>query len=270
MEVSGTWKDHFTAHSAEYSRFRPTYPLALFEQLAELAPARRLAWDCGTGNGQAATGLANVFEHVIATDASGEQITHAVANPRVEYRVAAAEDPGLEDASVDLVTVAQAVHWFDLDAFYAQVRRVARPQGVLALWCYELTEIDPAVDECVRRFYYDVVGPYWPKERVHVENGYRDLPFPFAEITMPAVAMETEWSLGHLLGYVDTWSPVRIYRREQGRDPLDELGPRLAEAWGDPQRVRRARFPLRFRVGRVLGSCCARLRPGPAGPRTRI
>ena len=251
MAASGSWQDHFTAHSAEYRRFRPTYPQALFAHLAGLAPARRSAWDCGTGNGQAAKQLAEVFDHVIATDASAEQIAQAAAHPRVEYRVSRAEASALDDASVDLVAVAQAVHWFDLEAFYAEVRRVARPRAVLALWCYELTRIDPAVDECVFRFYSDVVGPYWPKQRVHVEKGYRELPFPFAEIAIPEFAMEAEWTLGHLLGYIDTWSPVRIYRREVGRDPIDELAPKLAAAWGDPGRTRLARFPMNFRVGRV-------------------
>jgi len=129
--------------------------------------------------------------------------------------------------------------------------RVARPGGVIALWCYSLLTIAPEIDSLIIRFYYDVVGPYWPKERVHVENGYRELPFPFAEIATPSFAMETEWSLGHLLGYVDTWSPVRIFREQVGSDPLEELAPPLARAWGDPAKLRRARFPLSFRVGRV-------------------
>ena len=250
---SGYWKDHFTAHAGEYRRFRPMYPRSVFEFLAGVAPSRRLAWDCATGNGQAATGLAERFEHVVASDASREQIAQAAAHPRVEYRVATAEDSGLERASIDLVTVAQAAHWLDLERFYAETMRVARPGGVIALWCYSLLTIAPEIDSLIIRFYYDVVGPYWPKERVHVENGYRELPFPFAEIATPSFAMETEWSLGHLLGYVDTWSPVRIFREQVGSDPLDELAPPLARAWGDPAKLRRARFPLSFRVGRVGG-----------------
>src|SRR5262249_32277152 len=156
------------------------------------------------------------------------------------------------DSSVDLVTVSQAVHWFDFDRFYSEVRRVARPRAVIALWCYTLLEIDPAIDALLERFYFDVVGPYWPKERVHVEREYRDLPFPFEEIAPPQLVMETEWSLGELLGYVDTWSPVRIFRAKRGFDPLDELADAVGEAWGQPAARRRVRFPLRFRIGRVV------------------
>jgi hypothetical protein len=249
---SGFWKNYFGGHATEYRRFRPTYPPALFEFLAALAPARRLAWDCGTGNGQAALGLADCFDRVVATDASREQIAQASTHPRVEYRVRAAEDSGLEAGATDLITVAQAAHWFDLERFYSEVRRVAGPRAVVALWCYPLTTIDPAIDPLIVRFYSDVVGPYWPNERVHVEKAYRDLPFPFEEVAVPSFAMEVEWDLGQLLGYVDTWSPVRIFRQETGRDPLDDLAAPLAEVWGDPRRRRRARFPLHCRVGRVM------------------
>jgi len=152
---------------------------------------------------------------------------------------------------VDLVTVAQAVHWFDLQGFYTEVRRVARPRAVVALWCYPLTQIDPVIDPLIVHFYSDVVGPYWPNERVHVEKAYHELPFPFEEIAVPSFWMEAEWDLGQLLGYVDTWSPVRIFRQKTGRDPLDDLAASLASVWGDPQRRRRARFPLHFRVGRI-------------------
>ncbi len=245
------WKNYFAAYAGEYRRFRPTYPSRLFEILADLSPALRLAWDCGTGNGQAALALAAHFERVVATDASQEQIALATLHPRVEYRVAPAENGGLEDSSVDLVTVAQAVHWFDLDRFYAEVRRVARPRAVIALWCYTLLEIDPAIDALIERFYADVVGPYWPKQRVQVDRGYRDLPFPFEELTSPSLAVEAEWSLAQLLGYVDTWSPVRIFREKRGEDPLAELAEPLARVWGEPTCVRRVRFPLCFRIGRV-------------------
>jgi SAM-dependent methyltransferase len=245
--------NHFGAHAREYHRFRPTYPLELSERLADLSPDRRLAWDCGTGNGQAAVQLARRFARVIATDASQEQIVEAESHPFVEYRVAPAERSGLEGSSVDLVTVAQALHWFDLDRFYAEVRRVARPRAVLAVWCYSLMESAAEIDREILHFYTAVVGPYWPKERVHVDALYRDLPFPFEEIAMPSLAMECEWTLADVLGYVDTWSPVRIYRRERGADPLAELAEPLARAWGSAEVRRRVRFPLHFRVGRMPG-----------------
>jgi len=245
------WKNYFAAHAGEYRRFRPTYPLRLFEVLAGWSPALRLAWDCGTGNGQAALALAERFERVVATDRSPEQIAQATPHPRIDYRCAPAEGCGLADSSVDLVTVAQAAHWFDLERFYAEVRRVARPRAVIALWCYTLPQIDPAIDSLIERFYVDVVGPYWPRERVHVEREYRDLPFPFEEIALPRLAIETEWNLAELLGYVDTWSPVRIFREQRRADPLDELVDPVTRAWGEPTRVRWVCFPLRFRVGRV-------------------
>ena len=245
------FKDHFTPHAKEYSEFRPRYPADLFEFLASVSPARDSAWDCGTGNGQAAVGLAERFARVIATDASAQQIAQATSHPRVEYRVAAAESSGIGDGSVDLVTVAQALHWFDVERFNAEARRALRPRGVVAVWCYTHLEVDPEIDRMVQAFYADVVGAYWPKERVHVETGYRDLPFPFEQLETPHFAMCADWDLGHLVGYLDTWSAVRIYRQQRGRDPLAALDAELANAWGRRDRVRRLRFPLHLRVGRL-------------------
>ena len=243
---------HFETGSAEYRRHRPTYPQPLFRHLASIAPATGIAWDCGTGNGQAAVGLANEFTEVIATDASQRQLDEATPHARVEYRRAPADDSGLPEGSVDLVTVAQALHWFDLERFYREVNRVAKPGGVLAAWCYTLVRVTPAVDREIERFYTDVVGPYWPRERVHVENAYRDLPFPFAELpSPPPLAMALEWDLADLVGYVRTWSPVRIFAAERGYDPLTEFVPKVETAWGDPRERRTVRWPLHFRIGRV-------------------
>lgn len=244
-------KNHFGEQAAEYRRFRPTYPRSLFEFLADASGGRRLAWDCGTGNGQAAIALAEVFDRVVASDASLEQIRAAELHERVEYCVAPAEACPFRPSSVDLVAVAQAAHWFDLERFYAEVRRTVRPGGVVALWCYTLLEIDPAIDSRIERFYSEVVGPYWPKERAQVERCYRDLPFPFEQIPPPAASMEAEWDFAQLIGYVETWSPVRIFRRERSHDPVPELAEPLAALWGEPSRSRRVRFPLHFRIGRV-------------------
>jgi ubiquinone/menaquinone biosynthesis C-methylase UbiE len=243
---------HFERSSADYKRCRPTYPQALFTYLGSLPPATDLAWDAGTGNGQAAVGLAGVFRRVVATDASAQQLGEATPHSGVSYRVASAEESGLAAASVDLVTVAQALHWFDLDRFYAEVERVAKPGGVLAVWCYTLIRVSPEVDRAIEQFYYDVVGPYWPKQRLHVEAAYRDLPFPFPELPPPpAFAMELEWDLPDLIGYVQTWSPVQIFADERGYDPVAELAPKLAAAWGRPDERRTVRWPLHFRIGRV-------------------
>lgn len=244
--------DHFAAVSAEYAEFRPRYPAALFDWLAAHAPARTLAWDCACGTGQASTALAERFAQVIATDASRVQIDAAPAHPRVVYRVAPAQASGLADRSADLVTVAQALHWFDLEAFYAEVRRVLKPDGLLAVWTYGVHSTgEAAVDSPVRDFYAHTVGAYWPPERLHVENGYRDLPFPCTEIDAPAFAMTADWSLPQLLGYLRSWSATARYVREVGVDPVVELGERLATAWGAADSVRRVTWPLALRVGRI-------------------
>src|SRR5437867_9645499 len=165
-----TFKDHFSRQAADYAKFRPGYPQELFQYVGSVAPSRQLAWDCGTGNGQAAVGLASVFDRVIATDASEKQITNAEPHQRVDYRVAPAENSGIKSETIDLIMVAQALHWFDLDRFYAEARRVLKPNGVLAASAYNLLHIEPAIDEVINRYYYDVVGPFWPPERKLVEN----------------------------------------------------------------------------------------------------
>jgi SAM-dependent methyltransferase len=253
-----TFKDHFSERAAEYARFRPRYPDELFRALADLAPGRRLAWDCGTGNGQAAVGLAAHFDWVAATDPSAEQLAHAEAHPNVEYRPGLESESGLESASADLVTAAQALHWFDADAFYAEARRVLRSGGVVAVWCYNLPRIDPALDRLLDRFSDETVGPYWDRERQHVREGYRDLPFPFTELPFPACAMQRQVLLADMAGYLDTWSSVRRYRQKVGRDPVAPFVAELASVWGDASRPRTVRWPLTGRLGKTQASAPAR------------
>ncbi len=246
------FSDHFGAVAGHYAEFRPHYPASLFAWLAAQCDRHALAWDCGTGSGQAAQALAAHFAQVHATDASAEQIAHAEAHAGVTYAVVPAERSGLADASTDLVTVAQALHWFDLPAFYAEVRRVLKPGGVVAAWTYGVhtTEGD-AIDAAVRRFYHEVVGPYWPPERRHVENGYRELPFPFTRIPAPAFAMQVSWSLAQLLGYLGSWSATARLRKATGSDPLPALGQQLRPLWGDPAKTRIVRWPLSLLAGRL-------------------
>jgi SAM-dependent methyltransferase len=249
---AGDFKDHFSVAAHEYDRFRPGYPTALIDFLAAAAPGRELAWDCATGTGQAAVALATQFSRVIATDASAAQIDHAAHHPRVAYAVAPADASGLADGCADLVTVAQALHWLDLERFYAEVHRVARPGAVFAAWTYSLADADPAVDPLVAAF-YEEMGPWWPPERVHVEDGYQRLPFPFVPVAAPAFEIREAWPLERLLGYFSTWSAVNRCRRATGQDPVVALGRQLAEVWGDPSEPRPVRWPLHLRVGRVAG-----------------
>jgi SAM-dependent methyltransferase len=250
--MSVTFADHFSAAAAGYAAHRPRYPAALFAWLAAAAPARRHAWDCATGSGQAAVALAAHFAAVTATDASAAQLAHAAPHPRVAYAEARAEASGLAAGSADLVTVAQALHWFDRDAFYAEARRVLARGGVLAVWSYDDAEPgDAAVAAAFRAFVGPAIDPYWPRERGLVGLGYRELAFPFDEFAPPPLEMACDWTLAELLGYAGTWSAVAACRRATGRDPVPALGEALAPAWGDPARRVRVRWPLVVRAGRA-------------------
>lgn len=245
------FKDHFSSKSDNYAAYRPRYPAALADWLAQTAGAAQTALDSGCGNGQLSVLLASRFADVTATDASAAQIAAAEPHPRVRYRVAPAEASGMPDRSADLLTVAQAAHWFDLPAFYAEARRVLRPGGVLALITYGVTETDDAPGEIVARFYHQTLPPYWPPERRHVESRYRDLPFPFDELTPPVVAMKADWTLGELLGYIDTWSAARNLEKAHGRGPMEAFAAEMTAAWGDPAQRREIRWPLSMRTARL-------------------
>ncbi|MFZ5608171.1 MAG: class I SAM-dependent methyltransferase [Pseudomonadota bacterium] len=245
------FKDHFSSLAEGYRRHRPRYPEALFSALAEYAPRRRLAWDVGCGSGQASLGLAEHFARVIATDAASAQIAKATPHPRVAYKVALAEASGIAPASVDLVLIAQALHWFDLDAFYGEVTRVAAPGAVVAAVAYQLFTIAPDIDAVVQAFYAETLGPYWPPERRFIDDGYTSIAFPFAALAPPAIVMTAQWSLAEVLGYLATWSAVAAYRRARGEDPIPAFAPRLARLWGAPGARRAVRWPLCLRLGRV-------------------
>ncbi len=245
------FKDHFSTAARGYARFRPEYPDGLFRWLIEVSPARDCAWDAATGTGQAALGLAPYFVEVIATDASLAQIRHARAHPAVRYEVAPSEYVPIENASVDLVTVAQALHWFDFDAFYSEVRRVSRPGAVLAAISYGLARIEPDIDAIVDDLYRGPLDTYWPPERAYVDQHYRTIPFPFEEIDPPPFLMRSSWTLDHLLGYLGTWSAVNRAREQSGEDPLTAIAPALRGAWGEPLELRDVTWPLNLRVGRA-------------------
>jgi SAM-dependent methyltransferase len=246
------YSDHFSRLAPRYAECRPGYPDELFEYLGQMARRHDLAWDCAAGSGQASVPLARFFKRVFATDASGEMLAQAPRHPRIEYRVAPAESSGLPDAAVDLVTVAQALHWLELQPFYAEVERVLVPGGMIAVWTYGLQQLGHAVlDRVMDDFYRKVVGPYWPPERAHVDSGYQTLEFPFAELDAPSYGMQARWTLAQLLGYVRTWSATQRCMDSGGRDPVERLGAELARHWGDPEAPRRVEWPLSLRVGRT-------------------
>jgi SAM-dependent methyltransferase len=246
------FRDHFSEIAPGYAAFRPHYPQALFDFLAERAPARRLAWDCGCGSGQATIDLAERFDHVIGTDPSAAQIAQAPPHPRIEWRVAPGERSGIPSATCDLVTVAQALHWLDVDAFFREAARVARPAGLVAIWSYGDVRLDdPQVDALVRHFSRTIVGPYWPPQRRMVDEGYRSITMPFDEIDVPEFEMTERWTLDQLVGYVRTWSATSRYREALKHDPTIELAARLGELWRDRAEARRVWWPLAVRIGRV-------------------
>lgn len=245
------FKDHFSTQAADYAQYRPHYPAELFEYLAAIAPAKKVAWDCGTGNGQAAVGLAQHFDLVIATDPSEKQIRHAVPHEKVKYIVAPAEKTDIASQSVDLIMVAQALHWFAHEKFYAEVRRVAPPGGIIAVSLYNLLYAEPKITDIVNEFYFDIVGPYWPPERKHIEAEYRTIPFPFAEIKPPPFRLEKHWRLDELLGYLNTWSATQRFMAQHGANPLEKIADRLSSLWGDPESPKRIAWPLHLRIGKV-------------------
>ena len=246
------FKDHFSAAASDYARFRPTYPPQLFDWLASLCPERQLALDVATGNGQAAVALAQHFEQVIASDASAAQLAQATSAANIDYRCEPAERSSLPDASVDLLVVAQALHWFDLPAFYAEAQRLLKPQGVIAVWCYGQLQGDAAINTILARYYHDIVGSFWPPERAWLEQGYARLDWPFAPLAeQREFALSVEWDLPQLLGYLGTWSATRQYQHHHGHDPRDQIDDDLRQAWGTVDR-RAIRWPLSLRVGRKV------------------
>jgi SAM-dependent methyltransferase len=245
------FKDHFSAAATGYAAHRPVYPRAVAEALAAQSPGRDLAWDAGCGSGQLSVVLGEVFDRVVATDASAARIAAATPHPAVRYSVAPAETSGLPDGSVDCAVAAQAAHWFDLDAYYREVRRVARPGGLVALVTYAVMEVDPGIGRIVEHFYRQTLEGHWPPERQLVEEGYRSLPFPFEPVEAPALALEHRWNAEQLLGYVGTWSAVQSLRKGGRGAEFDRFGDELRDAWGDPTTARNVRWPLSFRLGRV-------------------
>ncbi len=244
-------KPDFSPIAGEYARSRPGYPAELFGYLASLVEPRRLAWDCATGNGQAARGLAPHFERVIATDVSDEQIRHAAPHPKIEFRVATSEQSGLGDASADLVSVASALHWFDLEKFYAEARRVTRPGGVVAAWTYHIGHVDPPFDDLFRRFYIEVLFPYFGTGARLVDRKYETVTLPGKRLDPGKFSVSVRWNLDQLLAFIRSWSGTQQYIRERGEDPVGRILEELERLWGDRGRIHTVRWPLYLRVSRL-------------------
>jgi ubiquinone/menaquinone biosynthesis C-methylase UbiE len=242
--------DMFSERARMYSRYRPEYPDRLFAWIGTLTDVHNAVWDCATGNGQAAKDLATIFDKVIATDASAEQIANAVPGDRIDYRVRNASQSGLPDASVNMVTVAQALHWLEPDSFYPEVKRVLTPDGAIVVWGYG----DPVMETeelegTVHSFNRGTLEKYWTPQRQLLLDEYATVEFPFREIGTPRFDIERYWNLGELTGYMRTWSATANYVKANGSDPVEAVEAMLGEQWGDPERRRLVRWPLYIRAG---------------------
>ncbi|GGW94111.1 class I SAM-dependent methyltransferase [Salegentibacter mishustinae] len=241
-------KDNFSSKSSSYAKYRPTYPQELYQFLKEKLHKTEKAWDCGTGNGQVAGALAKFFKEVQATDISQQQLDNAIRQPNIHYSVQAAEKTNFPDNSFDLITVAQAIHWFNFEAFYKEVARVLKPDGIIAVIGYSLFKSNPETDEVILKFYHDIVGPFWDEERKYLDKKYKTIPFPFIEIESPRFKQEYQWTFTHLIGYLKTWSAVKHYEKANGENPVDLIEEELKATFGAKNKVV---FPILFRLGKL-------------------
>ena len=243
-------KDLFSQQSSTYRKYRPTYPEALFELILAETDGRQACWDVGCGNGQVAAVLANHFGQVQATDVSENQISLAVQKTNIHYTVGRAEKTNFQDHAFDLITVGQAIHWFDHEAFNQEVKRVLKPGGTFAIWCYELSRISAEIDTIIWDFYTDKIGSYWDPERRFIDDHYTSIPFPYQEVNKSdePLLMRVSWSLDIMEGYLNSWSSVQKYIRENKQNPVDQVIERLAPIW---EGMREVVFPLYVRIGKV-------------------
>jgi SAM-dependent methyltransferase len=244
-------KDCFSAQAAEYSKFRFGYPDQFIQALAALPARHATAWDAGCGSGQATISIARYFDRVLATDISAKQIDNAVKDAKIDYQVRGAESSGLADASVDLITAAQAVHWFDLEAFYREAKRVLRADGAIAVWCYTLPNSRNEIDSIVKHFYADVLGKYWDPCLKVVDDEYKTLPFPFHAVEFGKFTVTTEWSYSDLIGHLSSWSAARSFQEQNGYDPFAKFHEQLLDAWGNPDERMSFIWPLHIKAGKV-------------------
>ncbi len=245
-------KDLFSKQAATYAQFRPTYPQNLFDFVLQNVDNKGVAWDCATGNGQAAKVLAQHFDKVFATDMSQKQLDNAAQADNIVYAVSRAEATDFEDNSFDLITVAQAVHWFDFDKFYAEVRRVAKPNATIAIWGYGVMRFhDEEVDKLIQNFYHNITGKYWDGERRHLDEGYETIPFPFEALKTPHLSMVFKWQRDELEGYLNSWSSIQHFIKANGYNPIPNLMLDLEDFWGEFER-KSLYFPVFMKMGKVV------------------
>lgn len=242
-------KDNFSLQSDKYALFRPTYPLFFFEYLNSLIVHKQNAWDCGTGNGQVAKELAKTFTHVFATDISQSQLDNAFQKDNIFYSAQPAEQTNFENQKFDLVVIAQAIHWFDFEKFYAEVRRTARQNALICVVGYSRIQIDEDIDALIDDFYVNTIGKYWDKERKYIDENYETIPFPFSEIQAPKFVNKYQWTLEHLMGYLNTWSAVKHFIKQNGHNPTTDLKIKLEQFWKENEE-KEVSFPLLLRIGK--------------------
>jgi len=243
-------KDNFSLQSDHYAKFRPTYPSDLFAYLNTVVPSKQNAWDCGTGNGQVAYDLAKIFENVFATDISKSQIDNALLHDNITYSVQPAENTDFEDKMFDFIIVAQAIHWFDFEQFYAEVRRTAKENALICIAGYGRISISAEIDKIITNFYTHIIGMYWDKERKYIDERYETIPFPFDEIQTPKFENRHQWTVEHLIGYLNTWSAVKHFIKQNGYNPIDELQSEIEHHWNNGE-VKEITFPLLLRIGKI-------------------
>jgi SAM-dependent methyltransferase len=242
-------KDYFSGHAADYANFRPHYPTELIKYISKLIKYRGVAWDCACGNGQLAVALANHFHLVMATDISENQISKAPANKGIFYTVQSAEKTDFPDAYFDLITIGQALHWFNLPAFYKEAKRVLTPNGLIVAIAYGFVKINPELDAIINRLYSDTLGDYWPPERQLIEDKYASIFWPFTPLDFPAFEMKCNWSLTQMMGYLNTWSAVKAYEKANHLNPVQDISEELNHAWGQAKNAE-ITFPLIIKAGK--------------------
>lgn len=241
-------KDNFSRNSKEYCKYRPTYPAGIFDFIKVHLPAQENVWDCGTGNGQVGVELSKFFTRVEATDISKNQIKHAPKKNNIHYSIQPAEKTNFSSNQFDLIICAQAVHWFDFNKFYREVKRCLKPEGLIIILGYGLFRSNHETNEVIANFYNNIIGSFWDEERKYLEDEYKTIPFPFKELPAPKYVQTYQWEIEHLLGYLRTWSAVKHYEEKYDQDPVAIIEPDLRRTFGKKNEVL---FPILFRMGKI-------------------